>query len=205
MDMGLLPDLGPGYKPVDNPGLTLPEMLAATDLDVFWVVGSNPLARQPLASKGAFIVVQEMFLTETAKQADIVLPAASAYEKSGTVTNVTGEVQKLQAAAKTMGTKPDLEIMGLIAKEMKLNLGIWSASSVFDEVRQAVRGYNIPLPIIATGQAAQTSPLNGRVPVVARPDLIQSAGNTLFTSGSLGRYSKKLTSVLEHPGQLYRS
>ena len=45
-------------------------------------------------------------------------PAASAYEKDGTVTNVTGEVQQLKRAAKTMGAKPDLEIFGLLAKEM---------------------------------------------------------------------------------------
>jgi len=204
IDMGLLPDLGPGFKPADSPGLTLPEMLSAADIDVLWVVGANPLSRATLAAKNAFVVVQEMFLTETAKQADIVLPAASAYEKSGTVTNVTGEVQKLHAAGQTMGAKPDLEIMGLIAKELKLNLGIWSPSNVFEEIRSSVSGYNIPLPIIATGQAAQTSPLNGRVSVMPRPDLIQSAGNTLFTSGSLGRYSKKLTSVMEYPGQLYR-
>jgi NADH-quinone oxidoreductase subunit G len=203
MDMGLLPDLGPGYKPVEEPGLAIPEMMAAADLDVLWVVGANPVSRHQLAGK-PFIVVQEMFLTETAKLADILLPAANAYEKNGTVTSGTGEVQRLYTAGSTMGAKPDLEIMGLIAKEMKLNLGIWSHSNVFDEIRKQVSGYNIPLPIIATGQAVQTSPLNGRVPVASRPDLIQSAGNTLFTSGSLGRYSKKLTSVLEHPGQLYR-
>ncbi|MBL8217275.1 MAG: NADH-quinone oxidoreductase subunit NuoG [Bryobacterales bacterium] len=203
LDMGLLPDLGPGYKPVDKAGLSLPQMMAATDLDVLWVVGANPLARYQLASK-PFVVVQEMFLTETAKAADVVLPASNAYEKSGTVTNVTGEVQKLHVAGKTMGTKPDLEIIGLIAKEMKINAGVWSSNAVFEEIRKAVRGYNIPLPIIATGQAAQTSPLNGRVPVASAPELIQPAGNTLFTSGSLGRYSKKLTSVLEYPGQLYR-
>jgi NADH-quinone oxidoreductase subunit G len=204
VDMGLLPDLSPGYFPVENAGLTLPQMMTATDLDVLWVVGANPLARHQLASKNAFVVVQEMFLTETAQQADIVLPAASAFEKNGTVTNVTGEVQRVHAAAKTMGVKTDLEIMGLIAREMKLNLGVWNSGDVFEEIRKTVRGYNIPLPVIATGQAAQTSPLNGRVPVESRPELIQPAGNTLFTSGSLGRYSKKLTSVLEHPGQLYR-
>ncbi len=204
VDMGLLPDLGPGYHPVEGAGLAMPEMLEAVDLDVLWVVGANPLARHQLSSRNGFVVVQEMFLTETAQRADVVLPAASAYEKDGTVTNVTGEVQKVHAAAKTMGTKPDLEIMGLIAREMKLNLGVWTSASVFEEIRKTVRGYNIPLPVIATGQAAQTSPLNGRVPVQSRPELIQPAGNTLFTSGSLGRYSKKLTSVLEHPGQLYR-
>ncbi len=47
-------------------------------------------------------------------------PAASAYEKNGTVTNVCGEVQRLKQAINVMGTKPDLEIFGLIAKEMGL-------------------------------------------------------------------------------------
>ena len=65
-----------------------------------------------LASSNAFVVVQDLFMTETAKRADLVLPAASAYEKNGTVTNVCGEVQKLKQAVKVMGTKTDLEIMG---------------------------------------------------------------------------------------------
>jgi NADH-quinone oxidoreductase subunit G len=59
--------------------------------------------------------------------------------------------------------------------------------------------------VIATGGAAQTSPVNGRVPVESRPDLIHSAGNTLFTSGTLGRYSKMLNTVMEHPAGLYES
>ena len=85
-----------------------------------------------------------------------------------------------------MGTKPDLEIIGLIAKEMGVNIGVWSPDKVFEEIRRTVHGYNIPLPMIATGGAAQTTPVNGRVPVTARPDLIQSARDTLFTSGSFG-------------------
>ena len=58
-------------------------MLAAPDLDVLWVVGANPLKDASLAAASAFVVVQDLFLTETARRADIVLPAASAYEKSG--------------------------------------------------------------------------------------------------------------------------
>ena len=54
-------------------------------------------------SPKSFVVVQDLFMTETAKQADLVLPAASAYEKSGTVTNVCGEAQKLKHAVKVMG------------------------------------------------------------------------------------------------------
>ncbi len=140
-------------------------------------------------------------MTETAQRADIVLPAASAYEKSGTVTNVCGEVQKLKQALKVMGAKTDLEIFGLIAKEMGLNLGIWLPDKVFEEIRKTVHGYDVPLPVIATGGAAPTMPLNGRV--AALPGSIASSGDTLFTSGTLSRYSKILNSVMEAPGTLY--
>lgn len=199
-DMGLLPDLAAGYHAAaSTPGLTLPEMLGATDLDVLWVVGANPLAGgASFAASNAFVVVQEMFMTETAKRADVIFPAASAYEKDGTVTNVTGEVQQLRRALKTMGTKPDLEIFGSIAKEMGIRDFIpANPEAVFDQIRANVRGYNVPLPILRTGGAALTMPVNGRVPVASRPDLVQSNRDTLFTSGSLGRYSDKLNNVME--------
>jgi NADH-quinone oxidoreductase subunit G len=191
-DMGLIPRDG---------GMSREQMLADPALDVLWVVGANPLKSATLASSKAFVVVQDLFMTETAQRADIVLPAASAYEKSGTVTNVTGEVQKLKSAIKVMGAKTDLEICGLIVKEMGLNLGIWLPEKMLEEIRQTVRGYNVPLPIIATGGAASTMPLNGRV--AALPGSVASAGDTLFTSGTLSRYSKILNSVMEAPGSLY--
>ncbi len=186
------------------PGLDLDQILAEPALDVLWVVGANPLKRAPLAAASAFVVVQDLFLTETANRADVVFPAASAYEKNGTVTNVCGEVQKQKAAVKVMGTKADLEIIGLLAKEMGANIGVWLPDNVFDEIRTNVRGYNIPLPIVTTGGAAQTAAVNGRVAVDIRPELIRSAGDTLYTSGSLGRYSKTLNTVLEAPGALYQ-
>jgi NADH-quinone oxidoreductase subunit G len=98
-----------------------------------------------------------------------------------------------------MGAKPDLEIMGFIAREMgaAAALGPWSPEVVFEEIRKSVRGYNVPLPVIATGGAAQTMPLNGRIPVESRPDLVHSDHNGLFASGTLGRYSKVLNSVIE--------
>jgi NADH-quinone oxidoreductase subunit G len=192
-DMGLIPRDG---------GLSVEQMLAAEDLDVLWIVGANPLKGASLRSTNAFVVVQDLFMTETALRADVVLPAASAYEKSGTVTNVCGEVQRLKQAIKVMGTKTDLEICGLIAKEMGLNLGIWLPDKVFDEIRRTVHGYDVPLPLLATGGAAATVPLNGRVPSL--PGVIQSAGDTLFTSGSLSRFSEILNAVMESPGGLYR-
>jgi len=195
-DMGLIPRDG---------GMSREQMLASSDLDVLWVVGANPLKSAPLAAKGAFVVVQDLFMTETAKRADVILPAASAYEKSGTVTNVCGEVQKLKAAIKVMGAKADLEIFGLIAKEMGSDVvktvGIWSPDKVFEEIRRTVQGYDVAMPVIATGGAAPTMPLNGRV--AALPGTVASAGDTLFTSGTLSRYSKILNSVMEAPGKLY--
>ncbi len=160
-EAGLVPDEG---------GLAIPEMLAAPDLDVLWVVGANPLEGAGLASASAFVVVQDLFLTETARRADVVLPAASAYEKSGTVTSATGEVQPLKQALRVMGAKPDLEIFTLLAREMGFELD--------DE------------PAFA-GSAA-------------RPELIRPDRDTLFTSGTLGRYSKVLTGVTEFPGALYQ-
>ncbi len=202
-DMGLAPNHGPGYQPAAELGLAYDEILAAPDLDALWIVGANPLKNAQLAASGAFVVVNELFLTETAQRADVVFPAASAYEKTGTVTNVCGEVQRLKAGLQIVGTKPDLEIIGLVGKEMGIDAGIWSADKVFEQIRTGVHGYNIPLPSIVSGGAAQTKPVNGRVPVSARPELIQSARDSLFTSGSLGRYSKTLNSVLESPGGLY--
>ena len=205
MDMGLLPDLGPGYHAVDGAaGLTLPQMMAATDLDLLWIVGANPLARHTLASSKAFVVVQDLFLTETAQRADVVLPAASAYEKNGTVTNVCGQVQRLKRGVETVGAKTDLTIIGLIARGMGVNLGKVDADAVFAEIQKTVRGYNVPLPVIVTGGAAQTMPVNGRVPSTVLPELIQSSRDTLFTTGTLTRYSKILNEVMEAPGGLYR-
>jgi NADH-quinone oxidoreductase subunit G len=206
-DMGLLPGLLPGYRDVRDsglePGLACDGILGSTDLDVLYVVGANPLSRHKLAASNAFVVVQDLFLTETGRRADVIFPASSAYEKTGTVTNVCGDVQKLKAGPKTMGAKSDLEIIGLIAKEMGAQIGIWKPDSVFAEIRQSVHGYDVALPVIETGGAVHTTPVNGRVPSDSRPELIRSARNTLFLSGTLGRYSKMLNSLLEAPGKLY--
>src|SRR5437879_807516 len=115
-DMGLYPDLLPGYLPVldggnfkkewgalpQKSGLTLPGMLDATksgQLKALYVVGANPIGRlnlDPSVLKNTFTVVQEMFLTETAALADVVLPAANAYQQAGPFTTTCGAVQILE-------------------------------------------------------------------------------------------------------------
>ncbi len=198
LDMGLLPNLGSGYRPVEIPGMNLDSILSATDLDLVWIVGANPLeGGAQLASRNAFVIVHELFLTETAAQADVVLPAMSLYEKNGTVTNVCGQVQRTKAGPKVMGTKSDLDILGLLAAQLGFDLGIPSPDKVFEEIRRSVPGYNVPLPVLATGGAAQAQPLNGRVAVDAQPGLVRPAG-------TLGRYSKRLTQLMEAPGRLFQ-
>ncbi|MDQ2841867.1 MAG: NADH-quinone oxidoreductase subunit NuoG, partial [Acidobacteriota bacterium] len=181
-DMGLLPDLLPGYRPVSDsglqPGLNYDAMLASPNLEALWVVGANPLSRQTLAANNAFVVVQDLFLTETARRAEVVFPAASAYEKTGTVTNVCGDVQKLVRGPKTMGTKSDFEIIALLAKEMRANWGVLKPETTFAEIRRSVPGYNVPISVIETGGAVPTAPVNGRVTFESKPELIRPARNT---------------------------
>ncbi|MFB3812735.1 MAG: NADH-quinone oxidoreductase subunit NuoG [Terriglobales bacterium] len=136
-DMGLYPHLLPGYVPVDDgtasewmadapkqPGMNLQQMFqaAATEkLKALYIVGSNPVAVcnvDPFAVLKPFTVVQDMFITETAMAADVVLPVASPYEKGGTYTNTCGDVQMLTKAADVAGAKSDFEIIVRIAQRM---------------------------------------------------------------------------------------
>jgi NADH-quinone oxidoreductase subunit G len=136
-DMGLLPDLLPGYVPVKSPGAfaeypglsatagkTLKDIFAAAGKDklgALLVVGADPVARlgiDPAALKNTFVIVADLFLTETAALADVVLPTASLYEKSGTVTNAFGDLQLVQKAADRAGVKPEFEILVRLAGAM---------------------------------------------------------------------------------------
>ena len=119
------------------------------------------------------------------------------------MTNVCGEVQMLRSALETMGTKQDLRIFELIAEHVGVCLCPSTPDGVFDEIRNVVAGYHVDSSVLALGGAVPTIPVNGRLSVASRPELIESAGHTLFTSGTLSRYSEKLGAVLEAPGQLY--
>ena len=137
-DMGLLPDMLPGYVPVtapgafaeeyphlpQTPGLDLVEMFDAAergDLGALYVVGANPVSRysiDPAALKDTFLIVQDMFLTETALLADVILPAANLYEKGGTVTNNYGDLQLVKKAGDLAGVRSDLELIVRLADRM---------------------------------------------------------------------------------------
>ena len=90
-------------------------------MKALYVVGANPVGRfaiDPFVFSQSFVVVQDMFLTETAHLADVVLPAANAYEKSGTFTNTCGDLQLVKKAGEVSGSKIDFEMIVRIADAM---------------------------------------------------------------------------------------
>ncbi len=258
-DMGLDPDLLPGYVPVAEAGkfrhewgslpaaegLSLPEMLDAAKsgkLKALYVVGANPVGRlhvSPADLEKTFIVVQDMFLTETAAVADVVLPAANAYEKSGTFTNTCGDVQIVKKAGEVSDAKPDFEMIVRIADAMGFDVrklvpfghgvhsdmgqsrgaqsgeadqhSVWLEANglepkmspfdpmaMLDEIQRLVPGYGISRVELMAGNAQHTEISQMGAGAIQSPALIVPANNNLFSSGTLGRYSRTLNSVMEN-------
>ncbi len=256
-DMGLYPDLLPGYLPFSEsskfeqewgalPGKTgwnvlqMAEAAKTGNLKALYVVGSNPLSRWPIdpfVFSKCFVVVQDMFLTETAAIADVVLPAANAYEKSGTFTNTCGDLQLVRKAGDITGTKPDFEIMVRIADAMGFDVrrlvpfgntgtradmgqsrgaqageadrhAVWLEAhglepklspfdpmAILDEIQRLVPGYYVSRRNLLAGNDQHTS-ISGSG-IIQDPSQIVPAHDSLFTSGTLGRYSNILNSVIE--------
>ena len=229
-DMGLLPDRLPGYAYLDNratvdsfekhwggklsskPGMTAPQMVEAAQsgkLSALYVVGANPLAHFGTLGFGRgkvqLLIVHELFLTETALQADIVFPAASAYEKDGTVTNTAGEIQLLRKGAEVMGVRTDFDLLRILSHQLE-KLGVGKAfhyktpAAVFEEIRKVVPGYNVQLAGLLTGGAEPTNlrfSKNGHAPYDVPAQLIRSSNDNLFTSGTLSRFCTMMQSLPE--------
>jgi NADH-quinone oxidoreductase subunit G len=87
---------------------------------------------------------------------------------------------------------------------MRHDLGTMRPEAVFNEISKSVHGYNVPFAILQTGSPVPSMPVNGGFDFPSNPALIRSARNTLYTSGTLGRFSEMLNSVMESPGELYR-
>ncbi len=121
-DMGVLPDALPGYQPVAQPGMAYAEMLSNPQVKALYVMGANPARHLPqseLPSTLEFVVVQDITLTETAQQADVVLPAVTFAEKDGSMTNVDHHVQAIRRALRPLpGAKADWEILMELADAM---------------------------------------------------------------------------------------
>ena len=145
--MGLHPALGPGHSAAPAAGLNANEIYAAAAdgrLRALFALGADPVGDGLMDGRGqlSFLVVQELFLTETAKLADVVLPAQSWAEREGTFTNGERRVQRYYPAIPAMGqARPDWQILAQIGERVGLGKPPFAASLVFKEIAAAVPQY----------------------------------------------------------------
>jgi predicted molibdopterin-dependent oxidoreductase YjgC len=169
-DMGGLPNVLPGYKPVtdeaarkvfeeawgvklpDKPGLTMIEMLNAAEkgeIKALYIMGENPALSDPnlnhtrhALEKCEFLVVQDIFMTETAEFADVVLPGASFAEKDGTFTNTERRVSRVRQALTLPGqARQDWQIIQDLSNRMGYAMKYDSPRQILEEINQLVPQY----------------------------------------------------------------
>jgi len=159
-DMGAVPGFYPGYQRVDGesekakfesqwntklptgPGASILEMLSPGKLKALYIMGENPLITAPdvgltkeALTKLEFLVVQDIFLTETAQEASVVLPAASFAEKDGTFTNIERRVQKVRAAISPPGEAlPDWKIIAELSNRIGYRMAYDSPAQIMHEI-----------------------------------------------------------------------
>jgi formate dehydrogenase major subunit len=170
-DMGALPNVYTGYQPVvdlairdrmekawgveklpEKPGITVTEMMEKAhegNIKALYIIGENPMISDPdlnHAKKSLenldFLVVQDIFLTETAQMADVVLPAASFAEKEGTFVNTERKVQLIRKAVEPPGeAKEDWKIIADLSGRMGYPMNYGSAKDIMEEIAGITPSY----------------------------------------------------------------
>ncbi|MCP4356597.1 MAG: NADH-quinone oxidoreductase subunit NuoG, partial [Chloroflexi bacterium] len=146
-DMGIHPAYSPGYKALDNPGRDAATIYAGVksgEVKALYVAGTDPVGDGRLANRGQleFLVVQELFLTETAQLADVVLPAQSWAERDGTFTSGERRVQRYYPAIQPLGEcREDWRIFAQIGEKLGLGKPAFAASLIFRDISKAVPQY----------------------------------------------------------------
>ena len=169
-DMGAVPANYPGYQKVtdpearkkfeeawgvklsDKPGLMIPQMFQGAlegKIKAMYIMGEEAVlsdldtthVKKALSSL-EFLIVQDLFLTETAKFADVVFPAAGFLEKEGTFTNTERRVQRVhQAVSPLEGTKPDWQIISQLASRLGYPMEYSSLEEIFNEMASLTPSY----------------------------------------------------------------
>jgi formate dehydrogenase major subunit len=170
-DMGGLPNVYTGYQPVSDlaiakkmeeawgvkdlptkPGLTVTQMIPkahAGELKALYIIGENPLVSDPDLNHAEasikhldFLVVQDIFLTETAQLADVVLPSRCFAEKNGTFSNTERRVHLIRKAVEAPGEcKDDWQILCEIATRMGTPMAYDSSREIFEEIARVTPSY----------------------------------------------------------------
>ena len=218
-DMGLLPELLPGYRLVSDddaraalsaqwgadlsaePGLTSEQMLAG-GVKALYVMGAGPArhvardAGDPLGQLD-FLVVQDMFLTETAMRADVVLPAVSFTEKEGSFTSTERNVQVVRQAMQPLpGARADWEILMGVARALGLGWTYLSPAQILSEIarttplyagasRRALGESGARWPLRAEGKTAEGRPAITGSPYLTWSMLEQGVANGVVAGEQL--------------------
>ena len=170
-DVGVLPDVLSGYRSVESadgrkeistlwgkaklpsgPGMTMEQMFessAAGRLKAMYIMGDDPVLTCPDAVKASnglkaldFLVVQDVFMTETAEKADVVLPAVTFAEKQGSFTNAEGMVQKVTCAVEPSGEcREGWWAVSELAEKMGVAMDVAGPEQVIDEIKKIIPGY----------------------------------------------------------------
>ncbi len=216
-----------GEFPTDR-GASLIEMLDranAGSLKAMYIVGENPVGSLPATIKAEqslrnldLLVCQELFLTETAALAHVVLPAASSLEKHGTFTNTEGHVQAVRPAIEPVGeSRPDWEVFSALSILLDSPMEYAESKEILKEIRSLIPGYGSlgPTPVppkvdrsvvdryLTTGYQHDLATRYRPISRAARPDgtVRLELTQSLFHSGKLSTRSKGLLQI-EGTGRL---
>ena len=165
-------------------------------------MGDDPVGSVPetatVLRKLEFLVVQDIFLTETAKIADVVLPAAGFTEKTGTVTNLERRLLQINKAEEPIGeSKPDWWIVQELARRMGVSMNYGGPADIMKDIRMNNAAYRHLTP----GQcwASELSPLEGmnadlslRTGGTLKSEVV-SSGRLLFSSGTMITRSEEMS------------
>ncbi len=233
---GLLPHVGPGGRPLEqmrgelealwgappasSRGLTAPDIIEAAargEIDVLYTIGSDPATDVPdrrrwgtARARVPFLVVQDAFLTETARSADVVLPALVAPEKDGTVSNIEGRIQRLHAAVPGPGeARGDWQILSALAGRLGRAIGYSGWEEIFDEMQRLIPGLavdqRVQFPEIRDPRSevrSRPSTDNGeRIPDSGTPGypLTLVIGDALFDRGSMSSRASAIADLAGEP------
>ncbi len=231
-EMGVHPGFGPGYRDEEPKGLGHAGMIDAAvkgDLGSLYIIREDPVATlndrefvKRALSNINFLLVQDIFLTETAKLADCVLPGACFAEKEGTFTNQEGRVQSIKRLMKPPGqAKSDLEIIGAIGRRFDPSFTPRTRRflPVFEQIRKEIPMYS-DVCLDFNNQRNENNALDDRTALVKdsgievpmelldrppRSGIDRNGmfhlvtGNHLFYSGRLSNRSEILTGLLKEP------
>lgn len=241
MDMGCLPDTLPGGRPLDiesfrrryeelwgadipsQKGLTLFEMIEGANsgkVKAMYIMGDNPIFNLPDSAfikasleKLDFLVVQDIFMTETAEIADVVLPALGWSEKDGTYTNLERRIQRLRKAVNRQGME-DWKILSETGNKMGLKMSYNSSSDIMNEISKVSHLHaGLTYEDLEKGSdiwpykgeplrhklGAGDWPLTEAWAPSEKDALYLSIEKHMFLSGSMWRQSSALNSIYEEP------